>query len=291
MFHTSWDSVYRAVRHAVVWGVVHRPVQDVQAIGVDEIAWKKGHRYLTLVYQIDARCRRLLWVSRDRKEDSLREFFDVFGEDVKPTLRYVSSDMWQAYLTVLGERAPQACHVLDRYHIMAHLNKAVDEIRAEEARRLKADGYEPVLKHARWCLLKRRGNLTRKQTVKLAELQKYNLRTMRGWLLKEDFQRFWTYHRAGWARRFLREWCSRAMRSCLEPMKRVAKMLRRHEALILNWFRANGEISQGTVEGLNNKAKVTVRKSFGFRTYEGIETALYQTLGDLPRQKLAHEFC
>lgn len=291
VFHTSWDSVFRAVRRAVLWGVLHRPVQDVVAIGVDEIAWKKGHQYLTLVYQIDARVRRLLWVTKDRTEDSLREFFDVLGDDVQATLRYVSSDMWKPYLSVLGERAGGACHVLDRYHIMAHLNKAIDQIRAEESRRLKADGYEAVLKHSRWCLLKRPSRLTRKQTVKLRELQKYNLRTMRAWLLKEDFQRFWTYHQPGWARRFLREWCHRAMRSRLEPMKRVARMLRSHEELLLNWFRANGEISQGIVEGLNNKAKVTIRKSYGFRTYEGIETALYHGLGDLPEPKLAHEFC
>ena len=105
--------------------------------------------------------------------------------------------MWQPYLKVIGERLGEAIHVLDRFHIMKQFGKALDEIRAEEAKRLKRDGYEPVLKKSRWCLLKRPENLTDKQTVKLSELLKYNLRTVRAYLLREDFQRFWEYQRRG----------------------------------------------------------------------------------------------
>ena len=171
------------------------------------------------------------------------------------------------------------------------MNKAIDKIRAAEAKRLKADGYEEVLKHSRWCLLKRPENLTSKQTVKLHELQQYNLKTMRGYLLKEEFQRFWTYRSATWARKFLREWCTRTMRSGLEPLKDVARSLRNHEDLLMNWFEAHGELSAGAVEGMNLKAKLTMRKAFGFRTFEGIETALYHQLGHLPEPKYTHEFC
>src|SRR5258708_30399837 len=117
---------------------------------------------------------------------------------------------------------------------MTHFSKAIDEIRAEETRQLKRDGYEPVLKLQRWWLLKRPDNLTKKQTVKLAELIKYNLRSVRAYLLKEEFQRFWEYVSPGWAVRFLDEWCTRTMRSQLEPLKRVARMLRPHPTLTLN---------------------------------------------------------
>ena len=152
------------------------------------------------------------------------------------------------------------------------MGKAIDEIRAEEAKRLKRDGYEPVLKQSRWCLLKRPENLTDKQTVKLAELLKYNLRTVRAYLLREDFQRFWnTSSRAG-PGSSCDEWCTRTMRSRLEPMKKVARTLRGHRPLILNWFRARGTISSGAVEGLNNKVKLTTRKSYGFRTSEVAKT-------------------
>ena len=290
VFHTSWSTVFRAVRDTVVWGRIHQDLSGVTAIGVDEIQWKRGHQYLTLVYQIDEGMRRLLWVTTERTEKSLERFFDVFGVAILPTLRYVCSDMWRPYLDVIRERAGDAVHVLDRYHIMARMNKAIDEIRAGEARRLKADGYEELLKHSRWCLLKRPANLTSKQTVKLRELLKYNLRAIRGYLLREDFQRFWTYQRVGWARRFLREWCTRTMRSQLEPMKKVARSLREHEELLMNWFVAKGEISAGIVEGLNNKAKLTMRKAYGFRTAEAIEVALYHQLGKLPEPEFTHRF-
>jgi transposase len=291
VFHTTWDNVFRAVEHAVHWGVAHRELKGIEAIGIDEIQWQRGHKYLTLVYQIDAGMKRLLWIGQDRTAESLRGFFRILTDDARAGLKYVASDMWRAYLEVIAAEVGHAVHVLDRFHIMKKLNEAIDEVRAEEARRLKQEGYEPVLKHSRWCLLKRPENLTEKQTVKLDELLKYNLRSVRAWLLREDFQRFWDYSTPGWAARFLDEWCRRTMRSKLEPMKKVARMLRRHEALLLNWFRAQKAISAGIVEGFNNKAKLTTRKAYGFRTFPAIEVALYHQLGNLPEPKLTHEFC
>jgi transposase len=291
IFRASWDSVERAVEYAVEWGLRHRTLSGIEALGIDEVQWQRGHHYLTLVYQIDAGAKRLLWVGLDRTEESLRGFFQILTEEAKRSVRYLCSDMWKPYLKVLAQELSGAIHVLDRFHIMQAMNKAIDEVRAEEARRLKQDGYKPVLKHARWCLLKRRENLTRKQTVKLAELVKYNLRSVKSYLLREDFQRFWTYQHAGWARRFLREWCTRTMRSKIEPMKKVARMLRGHERLILNWFKARGTISAGAVEGLNNKLKLTTRKAYGFRTFDAVKTALYHTLGSLPEPEFTHRFC
>lgn len=290
VFGASWSTVYRCVREVVLWGQIHQDVSQVTAIGVDEIQWKRGHQYLTLVYQIDAGARRLLWIGVDRTEKTLHAFFDLLGAQIAPSLRYVCSDMWRPYLNVIRERAGEAVHVLDRYHIMATMNKAIDEIRAGEARRMRQDGYEPLLKHSRWVLLKRVANLSAKQVVKLRDLLQYNLRTMRAWLLREDFQRFWEYRSPFWARQFLRQWCTRTMRSRLEPMKKVARSLREHEPLLINWFHAHGEISAGIVEGLNNKAKLTMRKAYGFRTREVIETALYHQLGNLPEPPSPHRF-
>lgn len=291
IFHSSWDTVYRSVKYAVFWGLANRDESGVTALGVDEIAWQKGHHYLTLVYQIDSGMKRLLWIGTKRTEKTLHEFFDLLGDKITPTLKYVCSDMWQPYLATIRERAGDAVHVLDRYHIMAKMNRAIDEIRAAEAKQLKQDGYEPILKHSRWCLLKRPENRTHKQTVKMSELLKYNLKSVRAHLQREDFQQFWTYRSAGWAQKFLREWCTRTMRSKLEPMKKIARSLREHEELILNWFRAKGEISAGIVEGFNNKAKLTMRKSYGFRSEEAIKMALYHSLGALPEPESTHRFC
>jgi len=289
-FHTSWQKVFRSVQHAVSWGLAHRNLEEIEAIGVDEIQWQRGHKYLTLVYQIDEGCRRLLWAGKDRTTKTLLQFFRMLGKERSRRLGFVCSDMWKPYLKVIAKKADQAIHVLDRFHIMVKMNKAIDEVRATEVKRLERDGYEPVLKHSRWCLLKRKENLTEKQAVKLSELLQYNLRSVRSRLMREDFQQFWAYVYPACAAKFLDEWCTRTMRSQIEPMKKVAKTLRRHRDLILNWFRAEGAISAGIVEGLNNKAKLTMRKAYGFRTAEAIETALYHQLGDLPEPEFTHEF-
>ena len=290
-FDTTWEKVFRSVKHAVSWGLAHRDLEGITAIGVDEIQWHRGHKYLTLVYQIDEGCRRLLWVGQHRTAKSFLRFFRMLGKDRSAKLQYVCSDMWSAYLKVIAKKAKNAIHILDRFHIMQSMNKAIDKVRAGEARQMEKDGYEPVLKHSRWCLLKRRVNLTSKQTVKIRELLQYNLRSVKSYLLREDFQRFWDYASPTWAGKFLDEWCTRTMRSQIEPMKKVARSLRSHRPLILNWFRACGTMSSGTVEGFNTKAKLTIRKAFGFRTYEAQETALYHTLGKLPEPKFTHRFC
>ena len=291
IFRTSWDSVCRAVEHAVEWGLEHRDLSGVTALGVDEIAWSRGHTYLTLVYDIGGKTKRLLAVAEQRTEASLRECLESLGATACESVQYVCSDMWRPYLNVIAEKLGNAVHVLDRFHVMQLFSKALDEIRAEESRRLVRDGYEPVLKKSRWCLLKRPENLTDKQTVKLSELLKYNLRTVRAYLLREEFQRLWEYKSAWWAGRFLDEWTSRAMRSRLDPMKKIARSIRTHRPLILNWFRARGQVSAGAVEGLNNKVKLVTRKSYGFRTAKVAKLALLHNLGHLPEPKHTHRFC
>ncbi len=288
--HTSWQTVYRSVRYAVLWGIAHDTWKNVVSIGIDEIAWRKGHKYLTLVYQIDEGRKRLLFIAEERTQEALHRFFDRLLPEQIVELKFVVSDMWRNYLDVVRDRAGNAVHILDRFHVMKKLNEAVDQVRRDETRRLKADGYEPVLKQTRWCLLKRPENLSDRQTVTLQELLTYNLRTVRAWLLREDFQRFWEYRTASWAGRFLNEWMTRTLRSRLEPLKKVALSLRAHRPLLLNWFRANGALSAGVVEGFNGKAKLTMKKAYGYRTHEALQIALYHTLGKLPEPNFTHRF-
>ena len=291
IFQTSWNSVCRAVEHAVEWGRKRRRLDDVTAIGVDEISWRRGHTYLTLVYDIGSETKRLLAVAEERTEASLRSCLDELGEACCRQLKFIASDMWQPYLKVLAERACQAIHVLDRFHIMQKFGKAIDEIRAEETKRLKRDGYEPVLTKSRWCLLKRPENLTDTQSLRLTELLRYNLKAVRAYLLKEEFQQFWDYVSPKWAEKFLAEWTAKVMRSRLDPLKKVARTLRSHQHLILNWFKAKGQVSSGAVEGLNNQAKLVSRKSHGFRTSRIAELALLHQLGNLPEKQITHRFC
>jgi transposase len=304
-FRTSWEKVYHSVKFVVAYGLEHRPLDNVTAIGVDEIQYRSGHRYLTLLYQIDPHSRRLLWLGEERTQKTLDRGLtelelehrrkhvdpdDPDGRSLFDQIQYVCSDMWKAYLNVIGKRLKSAVHILDRFHIMQHFGKALDKVRASEARRLRDEGHDPVLCKTRFCFLKRKENLTEKQSGRLSELLKMNLRTVKAYLLKEDFQRFWEYVHPTWAGKFLDRWCNSAMKSRIDPMKDIAKMLRSHRELILNWFRAKKRFNSGIVEGLNLKWNLTVRKSFGFRTSEALKTASYHQLGDLPEPELTHRF-
>jgi transposase len=290
-FCVSWDRVYDAVKQAVSWGLQHRDLDGIEAVGVDEVQWKKGQRYQTVVYQLDENRKRLLWIGPDRTAKTLLRFFRFLGRERTGRLKFICSDMWQAYIKVIAKKASQAVHVLDRFHIMQKMSKALDKVRAAEVKQLREDGYEPVLTGARWLLLKSPENQTDRQAAKLAEILQYNLKSVRSHLMKEDFQRFWEYASPTWAGKFLDQWCVRAMRSKIEPMKSMARTLRRKRDLILNWFVAEGKLSSGIVEGFNNKLKLITRKSYGFRTQEAYETALYHTLGALPEPEFTHEFC
>jgi len=289
-FRTTWQQVFRAIEYVVEWGLKHRDLSGVTAIGIDEIQTNRGHHYATVVYQLDPQNRRLLWVGKKRTAKTLLRFFRKMGPEVTAGIQYVCSDMWKPYLKVVKKKLPDSVHILDRFHIVANLNKALNEVRAEESKRLKQDDYEPILKGSRWCFLKRPENLTKNQRYTLREVLKYNLKSVRAYLLKEDFQQFWKYTSPAWAEKFLDAWCTRVMRSRIESMKKQARSIRKHKQLILNWFRAKKLFNSGIVEGFNCKAKLTMRKAFGFRTFEGLEIALYHQLGALPEPQLAHRF-
>ena len=222
-FQTSWEAVYRSVEWFVQWGLAHRKLEGVQSIGIDEIHWgkgKKGADFLTVIYQIDAHCRRLLWVGPQRTQASLRRGLDALGEEVVRGLRFVCTDMWKPYLNVIAQRVGQALHVLDRFHITMHLNQAVDQVRRAESTRLRGKPMAARLKKMRWKLLRRGSRVRGAARIKLDRILASKLATGRAWQLKESFQHFWSDKSWHWAGGFLDYWTERAMRSRLEPMKK-----------------------------------------------------------------------
>lgn len=289
-FKLTWHHVYTSVEMAVLWGRDCMDLTNITAIGVDEIHWSTKRGFMTLVYQIDNHCKRLLWCGEKRTEKTITDFFDWFGEERSLNLKFVCSDMWKPYLKLIAKRAKNALNILDRFHIAQKIGKAIDEVRTAETKELIKKGMVVILKHSRWCLLKNPENLTDNQEAKLKDLLGCNLKSIRAYLLRLDLQNFWNYTSVTWAEKFLDQWCTKVMRSKLEPMKKVVKTIRNHKSLILNWFEAKNEISLGAVEGQNNKAKVVIRKSYGFRTAKVLEISLYHKLGKLPVPKLAHEY-
>jgi transposase len=296
VFGASWEAVYRSVEWFVDWGLKNRTLEGIQSIGVDEIHWghgMKSENFLTVIYQIDSHCRRLLWVGPKRTEATLRKGLDALGANGVAGLRFVCSDMWKPYLRVIQARAGNALNILDRYPIVSHLNEAVDKVRRGECARLRGRPKAGKLKKMRWSLLRRGSRVRGKARVKPNALVKSKLATARAWTLKESFGHFWKYKSVDWAGAFLDAWTSQAMRSRLEPMKKIARMLRSHQGLILNWFRARKELSNAPTEGMNNKIRVVTRRSYGFRTYKAMEIALYHNLGKLPEPDdgFTHKFC
>lgn len=290
IFQVQWYHVYESVEHVVKYGLKHRCLEKIKAIGIDEIQYLVGHKYLTLVYQIDSHCRRLLYVGKERKAKSLLRFFHLFGKARTSILEVICCDMWRPFLKVIAKKAPNALNILDRFHIMKKFNDAIDKTRRQEVKQLEADGHEPILKKSRWCLLKNKKKQNESQLAKLKKLLKYNLKSVKCMLLREAFQKFWIYRSSAWAKKFFDQWIDRVKRSNLDEMKKVAKTLLRHEELIFNWFKTKERFSNGIVEGFNNKSKLTIKKAYGFKQFRTIGIALYHQLGELPEPKFTHKF-
>lgn len=289
-FKTSWHHVYTAVKQMVEYGLAQRDLSQIEAIGVDEIHYGKGHKYLTMVYQLDLNEKRLLFVEKSRTTKSLLKCFRELGKENCQNIQFVCSDMWKPYLKVIKKKLPNALNILDRFHIVKKLNEAVNDVRIEESQRLKKNGYEPILDKTKYCFLKKEENLTKNQNAKLNDILQYDLRSVRAYLLKVSFEAFWQYNSPYWAEWFLNKWCTRAMRSKLEPMKKFVKMLRRHQPLLMNWFKAKKAYSSGAVEGLNRKVNLVTRRSYGFRNYDILKIALFHTMGKLPEPERTHSF-
>ena len=274
----NWKTVAGIVRRAVQYGLGKRKRPPVHVIGIDEVSRRKGQVYLTVVYDLERRV--LLWVGDDRTEEAVKPFFTkAMGRRRCATLRVVCVDMRAAYANLVEEYARNAQILFDRFHIVKHLNEAVDEVRRSEMRRLV--GKEKAeFKSTRWLLLKNPWNLTTDQQERLSTLVRLNLPIVRAWYLKEAFQLFWDYRQRARARAHLEKWMNSAMRSRLEPLKRFVRMLRSHLAGILAW--TNIRLSNGALEGMNNKIKSISHRSFGFRSAKNFIAAIYHCCARLP---------
>lgn len=297
LFNTSWDTVRRSVEWAVGWGLEHRDLSGVEALGVDELhhgRGKKSANFVTVIYQIDAGARRLLWVGRKRTQATLANGFEEL-ENARPgflkKLKVICSDMWKPYLAVIAKKAGGALNVLDHFHVAKHLNAAVDQVRRGEQGRLKGAKAKAAVKRGRFTLLKRGTRVRGKARLKLHAMLRSLRQTARAWELKESFRQFWRYKSPVWAAAFLEVWTTRALRSRLEPVRRVARMLRAHEELLLNYSRAGRQFSNAVTEGLNHKARASLAGCYGHRSFEVLKTVLYHRLGNLPEPRFTHDFC
>ena len=278
LYELNWKSVASIVKRTVAYGLKHRARPPVHVIGIDEVSRRKGQVYLTVVYDLERRV--LLWVGDGRTEDEVRPFFTKeMGTRRCHTLRVICMDMWAAYANLVKEHAPQAQILFDRFHIVKHLNEAVEEVRRSEMRRLS--GKEKVVfKRSRWLLLKNPWNLTGEQKERLSTMVRWDLPIVRAYYHKEAFQLFWDYRQPKRAKDHLEKWMRSAMSSRLEPFKKFVRTLRSHLDGVLSW--TGHRVSNGAVEGMNNKIKSISHRSFGFRSAENFIAAIYHNCARLP---------
>jgi transposase len=274
----NWKSVATIVKRAVQYGLRNRVRPAMHVIGIDEVSRRKGQIYLTVVYDLERRV--LVWVGEDRTEEAVRKFFtEEMGARRCATLQVVCMDMWAAYAKLVREHAPNAQILFDRFHIVKHLNEAVEEVRRSEMRRLSLK-ERVVFKRSRWLLLKNPWNLNPDQKERLSTLVRWNAPIVRAYYLKESFQLFWDYKQCKRAETHLQKWMTSAMRSRLDPFKRFVRMLRSHLDGVLPWTRIR--LSNAAVEGMNNKIKSISHRSFGFRTAANFIAAIYHCCARLP---------
>src|SRR5712692_9578887 len=274
----NWKSVATIVKRAVEYGLRHRVRPPVHAIGIDEVSRRKGQVYLTVVYDLERRV--LLWVGEDRTDEAVKKFFsEEMGRRRCRTLQVVCMDMWAAYAKLVREHAPNAQILFDRFHIVKHLNEAVEEVRRSEMRRLSAREKVPF-KRSRWLLLKNPWNLTADQKERLSTLVRWNAPIVRAYYLKEAFQLFWDYRQPKRAGDHLEKWMRDRKSTRLNPFKRFVRMLRSHLSGLLPWTRIR--LSNAAVEGMNNKIKSISHRSFGFRTAKNFIAAIYHCCARLP---------
>jgi len=233
------------------------------AIGIDEIAIRKGHTYRIVVS--DLLRRRPIWFGgKDRSEASMAKFYGWLGKKKSSRIRLAVMDMWKPFRTATQAHAPKAAILFDKFHIMRHLGEALDMVRKSEYARL-AGRDRRYIKGQKYTLLSHRENLTLEGRRALKTLLAANKRLNTAYLLKESFGQLWDYEREAWARRFFENWRSSLKWQRLKTYEKFAEMIERHWDGIAAYCRPENKVSLGFVEGLNNKIRVIQRRAYGLR--------------------------
>lgn len=273
----DWKTVAGLVRRAVDYGLAERRHKPLHWIGIDEVSRRKGHRYLTVVYDLERR--ELVWVGEDRGAETLAKFFTALGPRRCRTIRAVCLDMWAAYAKAVTAHLPQAQLLFDRFHIVQHLNHAVDEVRRNEMRRLSRRERAPF-RRLRYLLLKSPTRLSLSEKDRISRLVRWNNPVVRAYCLKELFQLFWEYRDPVLARTHLANWIRKAKRTRLKPIQQFVQLLEGHLEGIQAWTRLR--LSNGALEGMNNKIKLVSHRGYGFRSSAHFIAAIYHSCAKLP---------
>lgn len=274
----KWDAVWGVLRRAVLRGRERKQALLIPHFGVDEKAFRKGQSYMTVVCDLDRGT--VEYVGEKRTTETLETFWTSLTPEQRGAIECVTMDMWQAYETATRAHVPEAEKkiVFDRFHIMKHMVDAVDEVRRKEHKELRAEGDE-TLTASRYLWLRNHENIPESDQPAFDQMRRLNLKVARAWASKESLRELWNYVSPYWARKFFERWYAAAIRSRLEPVKRVARMIKRRLENVLTYCQK--PFTNATAEGLNSKIMAIKRRAGGYRNAEHFKTVIYFFCGGL----------
>lgn len=281
----SWDEAWRLMERAVERGLLAKRQRVVPRIGIDETAAAKHHKYITLVCDLDRAT--VEYVGDDRRVTSLDGYFAALSLEQRDGIRAIAMDMWDPYVAAVREHLAEGEKriVYDRFHVMQHMGRAVNDVRKREHRELRLAG-DDALTGSKYLWLYSAERLPEKQRERFEGLRAMNLKTGRAWAIKESLRELWRCPSRGWADRHWRRWYFWATHSRLAPVVEVARTIKRHLENVLAYYRHR--ITSSVCEGLNSKIQTIKKMARGFRNREHFKTAIYFHCGGLELVPLTH---
>ena len=274
----AWETVGSIVARVVERRLDPERLVGLRRIGIDEFSYKKRHNYLTVVVDHDRG--RVVWAGEGRSAEALDPFFEALGEEGCKAIEMVTVDLSAAYTKAVREKLPEAEIIYDRFHVQRLVSDALDEVRRELVRELATDPDEArAVKRTRFVLLMNPWNLSRSQRRKLSELQRSNQRLYRAYLLKETLAQALDYRQPWRAERALRAWLAWASRSRLRPFVKAARTIRKHLKGILAYI--GTRLTNGLVEGLNNRIRMIARRAYGFHSHQALAAMIFLNCGGI----------
>jgi transposase len=281
--HLDWHAVKEMDKLYMREQLARAPVLRPGVIGIDEISIRKGHVYRIIVSDLE-RAQPIWFGGVDRSEESMAMFYDFLGASRAENIRLAVMDMWKPFRTVAEARAPIAAILYDKFHVLRHLNEAMDQVRKAEYKRLTHRRDRRYIKGQKYVLLSHWANLSAEKRRSLQTLLAANKRLHTAYVLKEQFGQLWSYNREGWAYRFFTQWRAALRWQRLRPFEKFAALVEDHWDGITAYCRPENKVALGFVEGLNNKVRVIQRRCYGLRDEDYLHLKILTcTLPPLPR--------
>jgi transposase len=276
----SWEESDGIKQRAVKRGLARKVPAIAPRLCVDEKGMGHGQDYLTIVAKVEGEQTTVEYVGPERKQESLDAYWESLTREQLQGVQAVAMDMWEPYVRSTLAHVPGAASkiVHDPFHLVQYMNEAVNQVRQDEHRRLQAAG-DDTLKGTRQLWLYGMENLPEPQAPRFAQIKHLNLQTARAWGIKEVFRSFWLCESVQKAEKYFDQWYGWAIRSRLGPVKKVARMCKAHLGNILTYF--EHRLTNGPVEGLNNKIQGLIKKAYGYRNKERFKTDIFFHLGGL----------